>query len=189
MKYNPNIHHPKSIRLHGYDYSQNGAYFVTICVQNRENRFGRIEDGRMFLNDVGEMIDKYWNQLKQKYFYVTLDEYVIMPNHIHGIIVINDMVGAGLVPAQNNSGKRATTRVAPTIGNIVGAFKSLTTHEYINGVKNKNWQPFSSRIWQRNYYEHIIRKDEDLDRIREYINLNPKNWEKDELFFPRMSYS
>lgn len=195
MNFNPDIHHRKSIRLKGYDYSQDGAYFVTICAQNRECLFGEIKDGKMILNDAGTFVKECWNETPKRYPIVILDEFVVMPNHFHGIIFIidervdragtrpaptniNGNVGAPLVGAQNV----VRSQNYPTIGNIIGEFKSITTHEYINGVKNKNWQPFEKRLWQRNYYEHIIRTDKSLNEIREYIIDNPANWEKDELY-------
>lgn len=176
----PNRH---TIRLQGYDYSQPGIYFVTICAQNREYLFGDIIDGKMILNETGKILTPIWESLPKR-FPIILDEFQIMPNHVHMIIHI---VGAGLVPAHNNPvhdfmpahGKRATTRVAPTIGDIVGAYKSLITHEYILGVKNNGWKPFDKQLWQRNYYEHIVRTEEDLNKIREYVNINPLIWNRD----------
>lgn len=199
------------MRLEGYDYSQNGAYFITICTQNREYLFGEIINGENKLNDAGKMIGVEWQALLNRFNNIKLDEYVIMPNHFHGIIIINnetvagivktvgagahvvEMVGAPLVGAQPHilgAPNRATTRVAPTgvrnvrtiIGDIVGAFKSTTTHKYIVGVKNNDWQSFDGKLWQRNYYEHIIRNEKSLDKIREYIIDNPQNWNQDELF-------
>ncbi len=190
MRYNPEIHHRRSIRLEGHDYSQCGYYFITVCTQTKRCLFGEIEKDRMILNDAGKMIQCQWNELVGRFTHIELDEYVVMPNHFHGII----MVGAGLVPDQNGvknnniqATTRATTRVAPTagtatVGDMVGAFKSITTHEYINGVKNNNWKPFDGRLWQRNYYEHIIRNETSLRNIREYIVNNPCQWRQDELF-------
>lgn len=178
----------KSLRLPGYDYSQDGWYYITLCLERRKCLFGSIIDGRMQLNVVGKMVDTYWNLLCQNYQNVYLDKYVIMPNHIHGIVILNN-VGATLVVAQNNKKdisysniSKAGTRPAPTIGEIVGRFKSITTNVYIQNVKEHNWQGFEKRLWQRNYYEHIVRDERDLNRIREYITSNPENWEKDELF-------
>ena len=90
MKYNSHIHHRRSIRLKGYDYSQNGVYFVTICVQNRECLFGKIKNGEMILNNAGKMIEKYWHQIPEHYPNVILDVFVIMPNHVHGILIIDN---------------------------------------------------------------------------------------------------
>ena len=172
----------QSIRLKNYDYAQSGLYFVTICTQNRECLFGDIIDGKMVLNNVGNMIEKWWNIIPERFNMTKLDTFQIMPNHLHGIIVIeSNNVGAGFIPALPAHGKRATTRVAPTItlGDIIGAFKSLTTHEYVVGVKNNGWKPFDKRLWQRNYYEHVIRNEFDLNKIRKYIVNNPSIWDRD----------
>ena len=185
----------KSIRLRNFDYSSQGLYFITICIHNHLCLLGDIVNGKMVLNDAGKMIKKWLMKIPERFKNTTLDEYQIMPNHLHGIIVItgqmdNSPVGAGFMPARKSGfmparSNRATTRVAPTggntitLGNIIGAFKSLTTHEYINGVKNKKWQPFNKRLWQRNYYEHIIRNENDLNEIREYIKNNPQMWDRD----------
>ncbi|MBI5186508.1 MAG: hypothetical protein HZA01_12400 [Nitrospinae bacterium] len=194
MKFDTAKHHRRSIRLKGADYSLPGAYFITICAQNRESLFGKIVDGAMCLNDAGKMVDHLWNELKNKFVNIEIDKYAVMPNHFHGIII----VGASLVDAQNSVDSknpmydqnytragttvRAGTRPAPTIGDIVGAFKSLTTNEYIRNVKSGKFPPFEKSVWQRNYYERIIRNENDLNRIREYIVNNPLNWDKDDLF-------
>ena len=165
-----------SIRLKKYDYSRSGLYFVTICTQNRECLFGNVVDGKMVLNNIGNMIEKWWNKIQERFDAVELDKYQIMPNHIHMIIHI---VGATLVVAPS---PRAGIKPAPTtvtLGDIIGAFKSLTTHEYIMGVKNNGWKPFNKRLWQRNYYEHIIRTENDLNKIRMYISENPDIWDRD----------
>jgi REP element-mobilizing transposase RayT len=192
MRYDPKKHHRRSIRLKGYDYSQAGAYFVTICTQDRACLFGEVVDGEMRLNDVGRMVVAEWERLPERFPDVALDAFVVMPNHIHGIIVIThpDRVGAGLVPAQEGdhegrpydtdpdrtTGTGATTRVAPTVGDVVSAFKSSVTVEYARGVKTFGWLPFRRRLWQRNYYEHIIRSEDSLNRIRQYIVENPARW-------------
>ncbi|TRZ53172.1 hypothetical protein D4S03_02195 [bacterium] len=129
--------HRHSIRLPGFDYSQSGLYFVIICTNHRECLFGDIVDGKMILNEFGKIINDIWGTLPTR-FPIVLDEFQIMPNHVHMVFRI---VGAGLVPARNNPARddeRATTRVAPTItlGGIIGAFKSLTTHEYVIGVNS-----------------------------------------------------
>jgi REP element-mobilizing transposase RayT len=182
MKYIPNIHHRRSIRLKDYDYSQAGAYFVTICTENRECLFGIIEDAQMEMSDAGNMVQNVWHELPGRFSEIHIDEFIIMPNHIHGIIILN--VGAPLVgalfPASDNAKARAGTRPAPTLGDVVGTFKSISTHEYTDGVRQKNWPPFNGKLWQRNYYEHIIRSESELHKIREYIVNNPLNWEADE---------
>ncbi len=310
MPYDPNRHHRRSIRLKGYDYSQAGAYFITICTQDRACLFGKVVNGEMRLNDAGRMVLAEWNMLPERFPHVVLDAFVVMPNHVHGIVVITNpatddtattaptIVGTGLVPVPNagtmgavpnagtmgaapdagtmgaapNAGMMgaapndgmmgaapdagtmgavpdagtmgaapdagmmgaapdagtmgavpdtgamgavpddgattrvaptvativgtglvpvpddgATTRVAPTVGDIVaptvgdivGAFKSRVTVEYIRGVKTSGWPPFRGRLWQRNYYEHIIRNERALNAIRQYIIENPRRWQMD----------
>jgi putative transposase len=174
MPYDPNRHHRRSIRLKGYDYSQAGAYFITLCTQDRACLFGRVVNGEMRLNDAGRMVLAEWNRLPERFPQVVLDAFVVMPNHVHGILVITDpapTVGATV---------GATTRVAPTtVGNIIGAFKSRVTVEYIRGVKTSGWPPFRGRLWQRNYYEHIIRNERALNAIRQYIMENPRRGHRD----------
>jgi REP element-mobilizing transposase RayT len=169
--YNPDIHNRHSIRLREYDYSQMGAYFVTICTQNRECLFGNIVDGKVILNDAGRMVESIWNELPQHYKGVETDEFIVMPNHFHGIIVL---VGAGLAlpridtTIRHNQGAASS---APTLGDIVRTFKSKSTI-YVNRLLVRTGQ----RLWQRNYYEHIIRTEDELNRLREYIIDNPTQW-------------
>jgi putative transposase len=187
-RFDPKIHHRKSIRLAGYDYSQAGAYFVTIVTQGRESFFGKIVDGEMILNDAGQMVIVVWESMAERFPNIELGAFVVMPNHFHAIVIIHDTtVGAGLVPALDNevSENGATTRVAPTrngptLGQIIGAFKSITTHEYITGVDEKGWPRFFKRLWQRNYYERIIRDEREMEAIWRYIESNPAMWEADE---------
>ena len=162
--------HRRSLRLREYDYSRAGAYFVTVCAEGRGCFFGQVSDGRIELNDAGCMIDSCWNQLRERSPNLDLDQFVVMPNHIHGIVVI---LGEQSLGAQ--SGAQAVT-----LGSIVGAFKSITTDNYVNGVESKDWTRFDGRLWQRNYYEHVIRDAEQLGRIREYIDGNPGSWATDE---------
>ena len=232
MAYNPKIHRRRSLRLKGYDYTHVGAYFVSIVTQGRLCLFGEIVGKEMRLNEAGEMVCGFWKALPQRFPAIKIDVFVVMPNHLHGIVVIkpnrattrvdptnqkpdrgvenapntpnrattavdhtkSTNVGAGLVSARNtNSIKhRATTRVAPTeimagemaapstdrfaLGNIIGAYKSLTTVEYTRGVKQMKWSPFHKRLWQRNYYEHVVRHDESLRQLQQYILDNPDQW-------------
>lgn len=134
----PNRH---TIRLTGYDYSESGWYFITVCTQNRECILGNIIDGKMVLNDVGKMIESVWLSLLNR-FPIVLDAFQIMPNHVH--MIINN-VGAILVVARDEYVPARTT-----IGDIIGAFKSLINHEYIVNVKNNNWKHFNKRLLQRN---------------------------------------
>lgn len=235
MRYDPNIHQRRSIRLKGYDYSQAGAYFITICTQDRaclfgfvgaplvgaryndaiqnnddvqnetdrqnngtiqnkmdfRNDVGRMDDdgqqtgqpqkGRpqghaptdarnddapiMILNDSGKMIETEWLKLTERFPNIELHEFVVMPNHFHGILQIVDVSAAG-----------------KTIGDMMDAFKSITTVEYIHGVKQSGWEPFNRKLWQRNYHEHIIRDEQSYQRISDYIINNPANWKDDKFY-------
>ena len=160
---NETIARRRRMRLEGYDYRQAGAYFVTVCTQGRACVFGSVADGAMILNDAGALVQEEWCSLPARFPHVCLDTYVVMPNHIHGIIVV-DMGG------------RAPASGVPPLGEIVGAFKSVTTLKYVRGVKCAGWRPFDGRLWQRGYYEHIIRAEESLGKIREYISNNPQQW-------------
>ena len=176
----------QSTRLKGFDYAQVGAYFVTIVTQDRLCLFGYVAEDKMFLNQAGELIEAIWGELPSRYPEIHLDSFVVMPNHVHGIIVIGRPVGVPLVGTQNDTDSRtldadlrATTRVAPTLGDIVGAFKSITTVGYARRVRSGEWDRFHRRLWQRNYYEHVIRDSDELNRAREYITNNPLKWELD----------
>lgn len=192
MKYDPEIQHRRSIRLRGYDYAAGGAYFVTICVQGRECLFGKILNDVMVPNAAGVMVTAIWNELAVHYPGVAVDAYVIMPNHFHGIIMLN--VGAAPRGRPGFTGPRAgpeqghprggapTQDGAPTLSlfDVVHRFKSLTTARYRHGVLNDHWPPFAGRLWQRNYYERVIRDEIELSAVREYIQFNPTNWAEDE---------
>ena len=168
MAYDPKKHHRRSVRLKGYDYSQAGAYFVTICVNFGQCRLGEVRDGAMFPSPAGEMISECWYALPERFPNIELDVFGLMPNHSHGILVIDE---TGL-NANNNP---------VVLGNMVGAFKSISTNEYIKGVKEQGWQPFYKRFWQRGFYDHIIRNEAALNAIRAYIINNPANWAEDKL--------
>jgi putative transposase len=167
MTYDPQKHHRRSIRLKGFDYSQSSIYYITICVQDKQCLFGTIEIDRMLLNDPGNMVLEQWLKLPLRFPSVILDKFVIMPDHFHGIIYTTD-----------------NTLSKPTLGEIVGSFKSIVTCKYIDGVNNKNWIPFNKRLWQRNYYERIVRNDLELQNIQQYIENNPANWQPDPLNSP-----
>ena len=190
MPYNPEIHHRRTIRLKEYDYSQAGAYFVTICAWQRECLFGNIVDGKMFLNDLGTIIKKIWCNLPEHFHNTSLDEYVIMPNHFHGILTINKTVGAkqasSALPAfvgdnaANNDGNADKGRasihgtISDSFSAVIQNFKSVSSRK-INKYRNSPGCP----VWQRNYYERVIRNDDELSRAREYIVNNPMKWELD----------
>ncbi len=187
MTYNRDIHHRRSIRLRGYDYSSIGAYFVTICVHERQCLFGDIVDGEMWLNDFGNIIATEWMRLTELRPDIETGEYVVMPNHFHGIVHIieqstalidKDNVGTihtvGAIhelPLQKRQQRR--NMILPK---IVGRFKMITTKQ-INIIRDTPGVP----LWQRNYYEHIIRDDADYTRIAEYLDDNPSSWIEDSL--------
>jgi len=167
------MHNRRSIRLKEYDYSQPGAYFVTVCTWRRENLFGEVLDGEVRLNERGRIVDECWNEIPEHFPQVELDTFVVMPNHIHGIIVIkgNDDVGVGATHASPLRKKSGPT--PKSLGAMVGSFKSA--------VARRIQVKFGGTgIWQRNYYEHIIRDEKEWDLIRRYIESNPDNWEQDE---------
>jgi putative transposase len=172
MKYHPHNHHRASIRLKGYDYSSPGGYFLTICTHNRECLFGKITDGKMMLNAIGEIAYNEWTRTAEMRENVTLDLCVIMPNHIHGIIILGCRGTEHRAPTIEQFGK-PTSNTIPT---IVRSYKATVTNQ-INIVRHTPYIP----VWQRNYYEHIIRADEPLNQIRQYIIENPSCWDKDEL--------
>ena len=191
MKYNPQIHHRRSIRLQGYDYSQNGAYFITLCTHNRECLFGQIQNGQMILNEYGKIVEQCWNNLSNHYDNIELDAYVIMPNHFHGIILITDNVDnvdnvrairelpihelpIHELPRQQQK-QRQQQRRKMLLPKIVGRFKTNSAKQ-INQMRNT---PGIS-VWQRNYYEHIIRDEKSLENIRNYIINNPAKWQNDD---------
>jgi len=206
--YNPSLHHRRSIRLKGYDYSQAGLYFITICTQHHACLFGEIHTNapdignphirattrvaptdalvaapnapEMILNAAGKMIESEWLKLPERFPNIRLHEFAIMPNHFHAIIQI---VGAALAAAPTLP-ERAATRAAPTksVGDMIGAFKSISTGHYIRRVKQHEWPPFNGKLWQRNYWEHVIRDEESYLHIAEYIVNNPAGWQNDKLY-------
>ncbi len=184
MKYDPNKHHRRSIRLKGYDYSQAGAYFVTICAYNRECLFGEIVDGKMALNELGEIVREEWIYSTKIRNEIKMDEYVVMPNHIHGIVIIKDVdnvpVGVtGRSPLQRRSPLRQDDRhphgpKPKSIGSFIAGFKSVVTKR-INELRKL---PGAS-VWQPNYYDHIIRDEKEYYKIKNYIKNNPAQWIED----------
>jgi len=171
----------KSQRKHGYDYSQPGYYAVAVCTQNRSCLFGVIDNGDMRLNDAGRMIDETWHEIPHPFPNVELDVMQIMPNHLHGIIVVRE-VGADLCVRPNPGIENGQTqRSVPTpLSNVIKRFKMLTTRRYIDGVNKNGWYSFSGKLWQRSYYDRIIRNEAELTEIRTYICNNPIGWDTDE---------
>ena len=167
--------HRQSIRLGTYDYSRKGAYFFTICSWKRECLFGEIVDGNIHLNENGRVVTQEWNRSTAIRREIELDEFIVMPNHIHGILSIHtDVVGAnGRSPLHTPA---PGLRMKPkSLSSFVAGFKSAVTKR-INEIRVTPGLP----VWQRNYYEHIVRNMEEMNRIREYIQNNPMKWEMDE---------
>ena len=184
----------KTLRLSSYDYAQPGAYYVTLCAQRRACIFGRVVDGQMRLNEYGESVTACWLDLPGHYDHVRLDAFVVMPNHVHAVIGLrgnddtavdqthDNTVGAGLRPAPTVADDAATktNAVAPkrhALPEIVRAFKSFSAR-HINEIRNSPGAP----VWQRTYYEHVVRSESELGRIRAYVRDNPARWTSDAYF-------
>ena len=168
MESDPKRCNHRLLRLKEYDYSQAGAYFVTICTKNHESIFGKVTNGTIQLSPFGEIIEACWKDLPSRYPHVELDAFVVMPNHIHGIVVIS--VGAihELPPCQQTGRRRML------LPRIIGYIK-MNTAKRINRLRNTS----GVSVWQRNYYEHVIRNEESLNSIRQYIAENPQRWALD----------
>jgi putative transposase len=194
MTFDPEKHHRRSIRLRNYDYSQPGAYFVTICTYQKQSWFGEIKNGQMYLNQLGKIVADEWLKTCKIRPNFQLDEWVIMPNHFHGIVIINDYsgddqsLGAGNRPLDLGAGNRPLylgARDAPlqqkpnSLSSCIAGFKSAVTKR-INLLRQNTDTP----IWQRNYYESILRDEKYLAVVREYIINNPKNWPNDRDYLP-----
>jgi len=212
--YDPERHHRRSVRLAGYDYAEAGAYFVTVCTQGHVCLFGEVVDGQMRMNAAGDMVQAVWDELPSHYPGASTDAFIVMPNHVHGIIVLAPVGagprarldsgprvgpdlrdGSGPFPHRQGmaySGEGRPQGVAPTsygpladgdrglsLGEVVARFKSLTTRRYIEGVRQSGWRAFRGRLWQRSYYDHIIRNERALSYIRRYVIENPLRWAQD----------
>ncbi len=176
MYFDPEKYHRRSIRLFGYDYREVGYYFITICTENRLCLFGEIKNNEMILNNLGKIVEEEWKKSEMIRAEIELDAFVIMPNHVHGIVRIkNDgrNVGAnGRSPLHRDDDK---FRMKPkSISSFISGFKSIAAKR-INIFRDTPGSP----VWQRNYYEHIIREENDYNNIRQYIMLNPLMWDRD----------
>ena len=231
--YDPNIHHRRSIRLRGYDYASEGMYFVTICTQNRECLFGKIENNAMVLNDAGRMVERWYHKTQEKFPDIVCHEMVVMPNHFHCIwenvglvcasavganprvrpsdknnviLIEGEHTGAQIIECHENMGEHTGAQiieyhenvgehtgsplrdtdlgmhVGSPLSAVVGWFKTMSTNEYIRGVKQLGWPPFDRKLWQRNYYERIIRDDASLRNVAFYIDNNPAHWRNDDFY-------
>jgi MSHA biogenesis protein MshO len=167
----PSLPQRRSLRLSGYDYSRAGAYFVTLCVEKRCALLGEVVGGKMQLNDAGRMIEQAWLELAEHYPGVKVDICQIMPNHFHGIIWLEGLTGA-------HGGAPLRGKQPPFfIGDIIQRFKTYTTHLYVAGVTKHGWRQFPGRLWQRGYFDHVIRNGQDLEDTRNYIVNNPQKWQ------------
>ena len=159
-----NLPKRKPTRLKGYDYSQNGAYFITICTSQKAHLFGEITNSKMHLNDLGEIVNREIKKIEKHYHNICIDKYVIMPNHIHMIIEIIETEGINPFPTVNYD-----------IPNVIGKFKAGVTRIVGNAFMHSVKKP----IWQSSYHDHIIRGEKDYQKIWEYIDTNVIRWEKD----------
>jgi REP element-mobilizing transposase RayT len=185
----------RSIRLACYDYSSAGAYFVTVCTHDSACLFGDIVNGELRLNAAGLMIQRWYGELGKNFSGIHCDDFVCMPNHVHFILINEgdasrlcpdtvDTVGADLRVRLNSSESAGMGEYAgPALHVVMQWFKTMTTNEYIRSVKQYGWLPFNGKLWQRNYWEHIVRDESELTRIREYIRNNPARWELDKYYW------
>ncbi len=160
----------KRVRAEGYDYTQPGWYFVTVCTQGRRCLFGSIDSGTLSFSPAGEMVEQHLQYLPRQFRNVDIDGYVVMPNHIHVVII--------LYPVDDAS-------EAASLSDVVAAFKRMTTNAYIKRVREAGWTPFPGRLWQRSFHDKIIRSDRHLDQLRTYIESNPFLWPKDTYYTNR----
>lgn len=174
MAYNPKKHHRRSIRMPGYDYNQPGAYYITICAYERQCWFGDVVNARVRYNQLGYIAYSFWEALPRRFSHIELDAFVLMPNHLHGILIISDRgkhIQSNNIPKKEQFGKP----VAGSIPTVVRSFKGAVTKR-INLMRRTPEPP----VWQSNYYESIIRIETGLDKVRQYIINNPRQWEMDE---------
>jgi REP element-mobilizing transposase RayT len=202
MKYDPRMHQRRLFRLKGYDYSLPGAYFVTVCTYQRECLLGEIHQGEMLINELGQFVIQVWKDLPDHYPHVILDAFCVMPNHFHGIIILSDIYGGGEIDLGDEGDKgdegESETRPYKTqpyearpyeptasdsspppqkrhgLPEIVRALKSFSAR-LINQRRDTQGVP----VWQRNYYERIVRNEHELNAIRQYVYENPMKWEMD----------
>ena len=186
----------RSLRLKGHDYSQAGLYFVTICTHQRQCLFNKTSKDPARQNPAWLMIKSSWAELPARFSFIGLDDFVVMPNHLHGLLqVISE--GKQEEKEQEEKEREGRTQGSPlqaqvtqhvhpvgtkagSLGRVIQAFKSLTTYQYTTGVKSDGWLAFDGKIWQRDYHDHIVRNEAALASIRHYIATNPCEWEQDD---------
>jgi putative transposase len=204
VKFDPLKHNRRSIRVPSYDYQRAGAYFITVVAQDRQCLFAGIMENEAVLTKAGAMVLDVWQALPAYYAGVEVDAFVLMPNHVHGIVVLTEMenlltkggegaVGPGQAHSPLRYEDRSRSRLAPTgesnaipgsrgrlsLPDVVHRFKTMTTTRYIASVHQDGWPSFRKRPWQRNYYEEVIRSEERWNEVRQYIADNPRRWEED----------
>jgi putative transposase len=186
MGHDPEKHHRQSIRMKGYDYTLPGAYFVTIVSLRRMCLFGGIENGTIIQSDIGRIVNECWYRIPNCFEDIELDEFVLMPNHLHGLVLIYEALGKGEAFAESNldQNDNKLANASPlqpkgtrkgSLSAVIQNFKSISTR-----LVNKKYFTPGNKIWQRNYYERIIRNDREFSAIRQYIHDNPLNWEMDQ---------
>ena len=198
MKHDPHRHHRASTRLKAFDYSSHGAYFVTVCANGRFKIFGNVVNGEMRLNDAGNMIQQKWLEMPRSFPSLILDAFVVMPDHVHLIVGLDAKEGEhrvrpygdenvrrgdlhdrptnATIPRDINNHVHPTGTAPDSLGRIIQFFKTVTTQAYIRGVHEQSWMPFEKRLWQRNYWDRIIRDERELEEKRIYILENPQRW-------------
>jgi REP element-mobilizing transposase RayT len=168
--YDPAAYHRRTIRLPGYDYASAATYFITLCTRKRQCVFGDVIDSAILLSPVGQVVFDCWNWLPDQYPYVEMGPFVVMPNHLHGIITLTvDEGGSRTAPTE-------APQPGKPIGGLIGAFKTVSTKRV-----NEMLGTPGELLWQRNYWEHIVRNDKSMSRICDYIENNPVTWESDKL--------
>ena len=172
----------QSMRLSKFNYAHTGYYFVTLCTHQRQYLFGTIRAGCVKESAAGLMVQKNWAALPERFPFIALDAFVVMPNHLHGLLHLTEQAGEQVqASSQSAAGYHHPNGTSEyTLGRVVQAFKSLTVHYYIQGVRQGGWPPFDGQVWPRNYHDHIVRDTAALDNLRSYIAANPYKWDQDE---------
>ena len=195
MKYNPNIHHRRSVRLRGYDYAKEGMYFVTICCKEKIHFFGEVKNEKMELNEFGNIAHQLWENLPERWPHIILGAFQIMPNHMHGVLLIQRPTTNEDTTTLNRSNLYAPSSLPdekpfskfqwatrPYLGQIIGAYKSMVSTECLKSHKEKTPENWLDKIWQRSFDERIIRSEEAFEKITNYIIKNPAKWKEDKFF-------
>jgi putative transposase len=166
-------------RLRNYDYSQNGAYFVTICTYRKLYLFGKVENGAVELNKAGLMVSTKFAAIPTFYPGVEIDQFVVMPNHLHGLIILHN---ENITRKDYDGPTKEYDKINMGLPHYIQRFKSLTTRLYIGGVREGHYPPFRDKIWQKSYHDRIVRNEREYLAMAEYIQTNPLRWELDKYF-------